>query len=72
MNAYSLLGKKGNLELIFGNKDQNKLIQEIKEMKNDESYEVMFLNKIEEEEDIDIIYFIIHCLYNNYIENEFL
>lgn len=70
MNAYSLLGKKGNLELIFGNKDQNKLIQEIKEMKNDESYEVMFLNKIEEEEDIDIIYFIIHCLYNNYIENE--
>lgn len=70
MNAYSLLGKKGNLELIFGNKDQNQLIQAIKEMKNDESYEVMFLNKIEEEEDIDIIYFIIHCLYNNYIENE--
>ena len=70
MNAYSLLGKKGNLELIFGNKDRNQLIQAIKEMKDDESYEVMFLNKIEEEEDIDIIYFIIHCLYNNYIENE--
>ena len=39
MSAQQIIGKKGNLELIFGNKNRKELIQAVNEMTTDFNYE---------------------------------
>lgn len=67
MSAQHIIGKKGNLELIFGNKNKKELIQAVNEMTTDFNYEQLLLKKVETENDLDIICFILSTLYQNYL-----
>lgn len=67
MSAQQIIGKKGNLELIFGNKNRKELIQAVNEMTTDFNYEKLLLKKVKIENDLDIICFILSTLYQNYL-----
>ena len=45
MSAQQIIGKKGNLELIFGNKNRKELIQAVNKMTTDFNYEKLLLKK---------------------------